>query len=176
MAWNRASSFYVDLNFFFLFWLCHATWSVLWPGIEPGPWQWKPRILPTGIRIKASRKLPRHSSFRGTASNMSPFKLMLLWLFSQIPVIRLRMFSSFPNLLWARQPLSDFAVGSPLFLFSCLLFLSDIVRVPILGCIFSPLREHCQLRESKVCSTYLHAHILEEPRPAVDGLGNTPAE
>ena len=68
------------------------------------------------------------------------------------------------------------AVGSPLFFFSYLLFLSDIVRVPVLSYIFAPPREHCQLRESKVCSTYLHAPILEEPRPAVDGLGNTPAE
>ena len=67
-------------------------------------------------------------------------------------------------------------VDSPLFFFSYLLFLSDLVCVPVLDCIFSPLHEHCQLHESKVCSTYLHAPILEEPCPAVAGLGNTPVK
>ena len=36
-------------NFYLFFWLCHASYrvSVPRPGIEPGPWQWKPGILAT---------------------------------------------------------------------------------------------------------------------------------
>ena len=38
-------------NYDFFFWLCSRTCGILVPppGIEPGPWQWKLRVLTTGL-------------------------------------------------------------------------------------------------------------------------------
>ena len=44
-------SFLSTFFFFFLFWPHHEAYGILvpWPGIVPGPWQWKLWVLTTGL-------------------------------------------------------------------------------------------------------------------------------